>query len=165
VTEPAEPSHDEEGEQGVVVHCQTGIGDITTHQIVRAAEAAIGAASVRSLSIAVVDDQHIAELHERYMQDASPTDVLSFDLRDDPDDNQIEGEVVVSAETASRQGPVHGASEADELMRYVIHGILHLKGFDDRTSEDQQAMRQEEDRVLAMLRNTDNAHRENTSRT
>ena len=55
------------------------------------------------ISVALVDDAHVAELNRRYLDRCEPTDVLSFDLSDDRDDSPLEGEIVISWETAARQ--------------------------------------------------------------
>jgi probable rRNA maturation factor len=101
--------------------------------------------------VAVVDDRRIAALHERFMGDDRPTDVLTFDLRDDPEADVIEGEIVVSADTARREARRRGLSPDEELLRYVIHGVLHLCGLDDHTPAERRRMRREENRVLGRL--------------
>ena len=98
------------------------------------------------LSIAVVDDATIQDLNRRYLGDDRPTDVLSFLLeRDGP---RLEGEVVVSAETAARSAPGFGWSADDELLLYVIHGVLHLVGFDDQDPQSLAEMRGREGHYL-----------------
>lgn len=91
------------------------------------------------VSIAVVDDLTIHELNRRYLQHDYPTDVLSFVL--EADLQQLEGEVIVSADTAISQGRQYGVRPEDELLLYVIHGVLHLVGFDDTSAELRQRMR------------------------
>ncbi len=103
-----------------------------------------------SLSIAIVDDPTIAELHQRYMGLPGPTDVLSFDLADRPG-GAIEGEVVASADTAAAQAAHRGLPHRQELLRYVIHGTLHLTGMADHTPAGRKAMRAREDQVLAAI--------------
>jgi len=102
-------------------------------------EASIGDAEI---SVAVVDDPTIHELNRRYLSHDDPTDVLSFVLERSAD--RLEGEVVVSADTASRTAPRFAWSGADELLLYVIHGTLHLVGLDDRTPHDRAAMQARE---------------------
>ena len=121
---------------------------LTAAPIVRAARLALAEAPVKMLSIAVVDDGTMAELHRRYMADATPTDVLTFDLRDDVEAAQIEGEIVVSADTACRQALRRHIEPDQELLRYVIHGVLHLRGMNDDTAAGRQRMRRAETRVL-----------------
>ncbi len=98
------------------------------------------------ISVAVVDDPTIGKLHGQFLNDPSPTDVLSFVLERSP--SALEGEVVVSADTARRCGPRYRCSAEEELMRYVIHGTLHLVGYDDRTPKQRAAMRKIERKYL-----------------
>lgn len=98
------------------------------------------------VSIAVVDDATIAQLHGEFLDDPTPTDVLSFVLDDTPE--SFEGEVVVSAETAASSAPRYGNTPEDELLLYVIHGALHLVGYDDTTPRDRAVMRKHEKKYL-----------------
>lgn len=98
------------------------------------------------ISIAIVDDATIAELHERFLDDPSPTDVLSFVLEQSP--GTLEGEVVASADTAKAYAPTYRASADDELVRYVIHGVLHLVGYDDTTAKKRTVMKKMESKYL-----------------
>ena len=81
-----------------------------------------------ALSIAVVDDETIHELNRQYLQHDYPTDVLSFLL--DREGGRLEGDIVVSWDTAARQAEEWGWNADDELLLYVVHGTLHLLGFD-----------------------------------
>jgi probable rRNA maturation factor len=101
------------------------------------------------LSIAVVDDARMHELNRQYLAHDYPTDVLSFILEFDPDEQSLEGEVIVSADYAAREAIRYGWTVNDELLLYVLHGCLHLVGHDDTTPETKQAMRQAEARHLA----------------
>jgi probable rRNA maturation factor len=108
------------------------------------AEAGIAEASI---SVAVVDDPTIAELHDRYMNDPDPTDVLSFVL--ERTTHALEGEVIVSADTAKTCAPRYRCSAETEMLRYLIHGALHLVGYDDATPKQRAFMRRLERRYLA----------------
>ena len=99
------------------------------------------------INVAVVDDPTIAELHQRYLDDPSPTDVLSFALERSP--KYLEGEIVVSANTAAALAPNYNWTAADELLLYVIHGALHLIGYDDATPKKRSIMRKKEREYLA----------------
>jgi probable rRNA maturation factor len=125
--------------------------EVRNSEIERAVRLASAGNTVRSVSVVLGDDAMLAALHERYMADASPTDVLTFDLRDD-EAGPIEGEIVVSVETARRQARRRRIEAGRELLRYVIHGTLHLVGYDDRTAVERRRMRAAEDRVLALLK-------------
>ena len=98
------------------------------------------------ISIAIVDDPTIARLHRQFLDDPDPTDVLSFVL--ERSEGCLEGEVVVSADTAKANAAQYKSTPADELLRYVIHGALHLVGYDDATPRQRAAMRKKEDQYL-----------------
>lgn len=101
------------------------------------------------VGIAIVDDSTIHELNRRHLGHDYPTDVLSYPLEDRPDD--LQGEIVVSAETAVRNASSYGLSPDQELCLYVVHGALHLAGYRDKTGAERRAMRQAERDVLAEL--------------
>ncbi|MBN2579409.1 MAG: rRNA maturation RNase YbeY [Pirellulales bacterium] len=102
-----------------------------------------------SIGFAVVDDAAITALHGRYLGDCRPTDVLSFVLESAP--GYLEGEVVVSAETAARTAPEYGWPAAAELQLYLLHGLLHLVGYNDRTPRQCREMRKQERHYLEQL--------------
>ena len=120
-------------------------------EVVRAAEAALrhGGEAGRTVSVALVDDATLADLHARFLDDPSPTDVMSFELGDD--DDGAWGEVVVSVDCARRVARERDVSVASELTLYVVHGTLHLCGFDDTTDAERAEMRAAEAAVLATL--------------
>jgi probable rRNA maturation factor len=114
----------------------------------RAVEAILCDAGIEDaqISIAVVDDAAIARLHERFLGDPEPTDVLSFLF--DRSEEGLEGEIVVSADTARAVAPRFDATADEELLRYVIHGALHLVGYDDATPRSRAIMRKQERKHL-----------------
>lgn len=99
------------------------------------------------ISVAVVDDDTIRRLHCRYLDQDEPTDVLSFAL--DPRPQHLDAEVIVSAETAAAAAGQFGWAAQDELLLYVLHGMLHLVGCDDTTPEKQAQMHRREEACLA----------------
>jgi len=132
--------------------------EVTNHQSHLAPETARLRAAVQAVledaatpdatvSVAVVDDATIEQLNGRYLHHDGPTDVLSFVLQRSAD--HLEGEVVVSAERALAVAPRFGWTAADELLLYVIHGALHLVGYDDDTRPRRAAMRRRERACLA----------------
>lgn len=106
----------------------------------------IGGSPQGEVSVALVDDDAIADLHMRHMNLPEPTDVLSFVLS--ADDEYLEGEIVASAETAAREATRLGWPATSELLLYVVHGALHLVGFDDIEPIDRAKMRVQERVVL-----------------
>ena len=120
----------------------------------------LSAEQVRSavISIAVVDNATIWRLNRRHLQHDYPTDVLSFLLESDPETisptgprgggRMIEGEVIVSAEMAMQMATQYHWQGTDELRLYLVHGLLHLCGYDDLTPEEQIVMRHRERDIL-----------------
>ncbi len=99
------------------------------------------------ISLAIVDDPTIADLNRRYLQHDYATDVLSFVLERSA--GRLEGEVIVSGETAVSQSRRWGWAAEDELLLYVIHGMLHLLGVGDTTPREREQMRRREGACLA----------------
>jgi len=116
----------------------------------RAVRSVLREAGVRKarISVAVVDDGTIARLNWRYLRHRGAADVLSFELGQS---DGLEGEVVVAAQTALRRAPRYGWSPHDELLLYVVHGILHLVGQDDAGPVLRAEMRKRETAVLEEL--------------
>src|SRR5215475_1109220 len=102
------------------------------------------------ISLAFVDNTTIHRLNQRYLQHDEPTDVLSFPLSE-PNAAKLAGELVIGAEVAKAQAENRGHDIEAELALYVIHGLLHLCGHDDKTPERAAAMRKQERRYLAEL--------------
>ena len=125
---------------------------VTARDIVCAVETTLADHPVCSMSVALVRDPAMAELHDRFMGPSGPTEVLAFALRDDLSVEAIDGEVVVSVDTARRQAAERSVAASDELLRYVIHGTLHLMGYDDQDAAGRAAMRRAENAALSRLR-------------
>lgn len=91
------------------------------------------------------DDDGIAELHGRFLDDPTETDVMSFET----DEHSID--VVVNVARAERESERRGVDRDAELTLYVVHGVLHCLGYDDHDDEERRAMRDAETRVLQAL--------------
>jgi len=107
------------------------------------------------LSIAVVHSARMAALHATHLGQREPTDVLTFDLGTDIAAGRLDGEVVVCADVAAaaaaaRGAPTRAGAHA-ELALYVVHGVLHLAGYDDQTPAAFRRMHRREDELLAAL--------------
>jgi probable rRNA maturation factor len=103
------------------------------------------------MSLALVGDRRMGELHERFMGIAGPTDVLTFELEHDRRGRVAAGEVVVCVPHAVRAARRGGVAVRKEVLLYALHGMLHLCGFDDRTDRDFVRMHQREDDILRRL--------------
>ncbi|MFV0444561.1 MAG: rRNA maturation RNase YbeY [Planctomycetaceae bacterium] len=106
------------------------------------------------ISVALIDDSAMHVLNRRHLDHDYPTDVLSFLLSDEHSGNDaseespLEGEIIISTETAMRQAGEYGWTPQAELTLYLVHGLLHLCGYDDHSSADRRKMRAVERVVL-----------------
>jgi probable rRNA maturation factor len=101
------------------------------------------------ISVAVVDDPEIHRVNRQFLQHDYPTDVISFDTTES--DSLLEGEIVVSVDTARRIAEENGWSGDHELLLYVVHGMLHVVGLDDKTPADVEEMRRAERHFMELL--------------
>jgi probable rRNA maturation factor len=120
-------------------------------RVERAARAAAAPCADPDLSLSLVGDAEIQDVNARFLGHDRPTDVISFDYADSPGGERVSGEVIVSAECAVRVAQEHGGDATAELMLYVIHGILHLRGFDDQEVEDASAMWRRQSELMREL--------------
>jgi probable rRNA maturation factor len=102
------------------------------------------------ISLAFVDNPTIHQLNQRYLKHDEPTDVLSFPLSD-PGARKLQGELVIGAEVAKTQAEERGHPIEAELALYVIHGLLHLCGYNDHEANDASFMGERERHYLQLL--------------
>ena len=98
------------------------------------------------ISVAVVDDPTIHHLNRKYLDHDYATDVLSFLLDDDQD--HLAGDVVVSGDTALAAAESFAWPASDELLLYVVHGTLHLLGYDDHEDAERERMHARQEEIL-----------------
>lgn len=115
------------------------------------AEEQIAAASI---SISLVDDAGIHRLNARFLGHDQPTDVITFPLSN-ACAPMLAGEIVISAETAAREGPKHALNPREELCLYLIHGLLHLCGYDDQQPLPARAMQARQSALLTRFARCD----------
>lgn len=111
------------------------------------------------ISLAFVDDATVHRLNKQFLAHDEPTDVLSFPMSS-PGARVLEGELVIGAEVAARQAAERGHDVQVELALYVIHGMLHLCGYDDLDEAKAAVMRERERHYLKALGLPDVAPRE-----
>ncbi len=104
---------------------------------------------VNNLNIIFVDDPTLQHMHLQYLNDPEKTDVMTFDLSDGDD---LEGEIYISIDRARDQAKQYQVSLAEEILRLIIHGLLHLKGYNDLLPEEQKIMKQQEDELVERFR-------------
>lgn len=104
------------------------------------------------LCVVLCDDSRMRELNHEWRGKDAATDVLSFSqVEGEPMPGAMLGDVVVSMDTLRRQAADGGWSEGEELVRLLLHGMLHLVGHDHEVEEDAVAMRAEEGRIVDLL--------------
>jgi probable rRNA maturation factor len=96
-------------------------------------------AKLAELTVILVSDRRMSELHRRFLQQPGPTDVITFQ----------HGEIFVSTETARRQARRFGTSLEHELRLYIAHGLLHLHGFDDKDARSSAEMKRTQEKLVA----------------
>ncbi len=114
----------------------------TLQRLVRSVLAFEGIDSAE-ICIRLVSDRSMAGLNRRWLGHEGPTDVITFPLSDEGEPVLV-GDIVVSTETACRVAGELGWPARHELAYYVVHGLLHLAGYDDRSPADRRAMRARE---------------------
>lgn len=122
----------------------------------RAAKAAVAGAGIplpadASMCIALADDATVAGLNGAWRQKQGPTNVLSFPAAPVPGTSALLGDVIVALETLLREAADEGKVPVQHLEHLIVHGTLHLLGFDHVTSAEADAMEALETRILADL--------------
>ena len=102
------------------------------------------------ISVAFVDNATIHQLNKRYLDHDEPTDVLSFPLSE-PNARKLAGELVIGVEVAQAEAFERGHGVDAELALYVIHGLLHLCGYDDKSEQAAADMREREKHYLRLI--------------
>jgi probable rRNA maturation factor len=107
------------------------------------------------LALHLVDAPEMARINEQFLQHEGSTDVITFDLRElQPETNlpaMLCGEVFISIPDAVQQAREFNTTWPAEVMRYVIHGLLHLSGYDDLEPAKRRIMKREENRLLKRI--------------
>ncbi|MBW2669999.1 MAG: rRNA maturation RNase YbeY [Deltaproteobacteria bacterium] len=131
--------------------------EISLKQIQQRAKAVLNALDCpdAELSILIVDDPQIAVLNKQYLNRNGPTNVIAFPMRTGPFTNitpQLLGDVLISVETALREGKRVGISMEERFTQLLVHGILHLLGYDHETSDqDAHEMEKKSDEILKLI--------------
>jgi len=104
------------------------------------------------LDIYITDDTEIRDLNLTYRQKDKPTDVLSFNINEYVGEFYYLGEIVISYQTAQKQADEYGVSLEQELTRLLVHGIVHLMGYDHELSnEDHNVFFEKQENALAIF--------------
>ena len=103
------------------------------------------------INVVLVNSDTIQQFNRDFLQHDYPTDTISFPIEDRRSEGHLEGEVLVCTEIAKERAREFGWSAEEELLLYIVHGMLHLTGFDDATPEQRAVMQEKEREYLATL--------------
>lgn len=104
-----------------------------------------------ALSIVLVDDAYIQTLNRNYLNHDYPTDVLAFPLDDESD--ALWGEIYISVDRARQQAAAYRQPLRREIARLIIHGVLHLMGYQDHDDRQMKKMKTRQERYLSKYEN------------
>lgn len=102
-----------------------------------------GAKLSGEITVCFVTDKEIKKINSKYLKNRYPTDVISFDISRDK--KELLADIVVSTDTAISNAKIYKTTPLYETTLYVIHGLMHVLGYDDRTSRQIAAMRKKEE--------------------
>jgi rRNA maturation RNase YbeY len=120
-------------------------------QIIRSALADDFKLEQFELGIHLVGARDMALINEQFLNHEGSTDVITFDHAEAPAETAVHGEIFICLDDAVAQARAFGTSWQAELVRYVVHGVLHLLGYDDLNPPARRIMKREENRLLKQL--------------
>ena len=100
-----------------------------------------GLTNLEEVNVILISDRRMAEVHRRFMGITGPTDVITFQ----------HGEILISVETARRQARTYRTSLEHELRLYLVHGLLHLRGFNDAKPAGRARMKRIQEKIVARV--------------
>jgi probable rRNA maturation factor len=108
------------------------------------------------LAIHLLSAPKMAQLNERFLEHSGSTDVITFDYRDGYTEDiargaELAGEIYISVTDALRQAHEFSTTWQEEIARYMIHGVLHLRGYDDASAAKRRVMKREENRLTRRI--------------
>lgn len=118
-------------------------------RVTLAAMAEIFPSRKTTIGVQLVGPRTMAGVNRNYLAHTGTTDVITFDHAEDR--NAVYGEIYVCVAVAVTQAREYGTGWTEELVRYIVHGLLHLRGFDDKTPVSRRLMKREENRIVRKL--------------
>lgn len=111
--------------------------------------------SDEKVNIVILDNESISALNKKYLDKKGPTDVLAFSMKEGKEDfvtnNEVLGDIAVSAEMAKQRSNELEVDFQKELLLYIIHGVLHLIGYEDNKPSSKSKMKEKEKELLSQL--------------
>ncbi len=108
------------------------------------------------IAVCLVDDRHIKGFNKRFLGKSYPTDVLAFDISGEKD--KFFSDIIISVDTAVSNSKYFNTNPEYELRLYLVHGVLHLSGYEDNTKSKKKFMEEKAARILAALGVEPNGH-------
>lgn len=105
--------------------------------------------SIEEISYVFCSDDYLLKINQEYLDHDYYTDIITFDNRDNPED-PIESDIFISIDRVTENASDQNVSFEVELKRVLAHGLLHLIGYNDKTEEEQQLMREKEEAYLSL---------------
>ena len=137
---------------GDLVILQKRVAGLTELALTRFVARARRAAALKgTVDVLVTSNAEMKSLNQRFRRKDKPTDVLSFPVAADDSRQQFAGEIAISAEIAAQNARTLGHSPAQEVKVLVLHGVLHLRGYDHEHDQGQMARRERQLRALLRL--------------
>ena len=103
---------------------------------------------IDTLVFLFVDDKEILEMNKKFLKHDYYTDVITFG---DLEDKKISGDIAISIERVLDNSKSYGVEFEDELKRVMVHGLLHIMGYNDKASDDKLVMSQKENKAMKMF--------------
>jgi probable rRNA maturation factor len=103
------------------------------------------------IGISIIGEEAMTRMNEGYLGHKGSTDVITFDYTDANRPKCLAGEIFVCLDEALAQAPRFQVTWQNELVRYIVHGILHLLGYDDKTAAARKKMKSQENRLMHRL--------------
>ena len=105
--------------------------------------------SIRAIQYIFCDDAYLLEVNKQYLNHSTLTDIITFRYNEFP--QPLESDIFISIERVRENALSYNVTFERELLRVMVHGVLHLLGFKDKTSEEKEVMRKEEDECLFLF--------------
>lgn len=104
--------------------------------------------SVKNINYIFCSDEHLLKINQEYLHHDTLTDIITFDHSDS--NTEIESDIFISIDRVKENADQLGKPFIDELHRVMIHGLLHIMGFADKSDEEKRVMREKEDACLSL---------------
>lgn len=105
--------------------------------------------NAEDLSYVFCTDEYLLDINIQHLDHHTLTDIITFDLSDDPQSPEIEGEIYISLDRVKENAVAFNVPFESEISRVLAHGVLHLCGYKDKTTEEEQIMRTKENHYIA----------------